>query len=577
MGVAKARIVGSAVCACLAACALGRAWGQTEIYCTITESKVETLTNATRVTLKADGVMQGEVDRGDFWKRDGSNYEPRRLKVVPFKLPNARTKLGSFIDVSTYPISHISMSIPRESREGVGLDVEVVLYKRALVQQIRFNQGRSHNFWGAWGMYVRVNQSRDGRSLIITASSDRYRAPEEAKEETQPATTSLEVSADEDGLITVRALNCELGDVLREVAGTNGMQIAVRGGANYRATMSVSKQPADVLMRTIARAYGLSVRSVGGIYFVTEGLPTEVDSYWAAPTASFQLFNIEAPDALDLLPEFLLRYVHADVERNALIATGPPQLLDKLDSDLRVLDQPVAQIQLSAIVVEGLKEESLELASAVIFAEDHHDLAADGNTGELSYRIVPEELDDLHVRLQALEERGIIRTRLHPTIVTMSGKRAEIFLGRRQYFTFKATGRGGGQEVVLESTDVGSRIITMPWSGDGETVMIRLLVEANTVLTVNDEGLPLVASRRATGGVRVTSGDTVVFGGVVMEAPRKTKSRLGPKNLRGIGDLGRTKTRRKNVTEALVLLSARASFETSDFRPSEGTESKGGV
>ena len=159
----------------------------------------------------------------------------------------------------------------------------------------------------------------------------------------------------------------------------------------------------------------------------------------------------------------------------------------------------------------------------------------------------------------------------------MSGKRAEIFLGRRQYFTFKATGRGGGQEVVLESTDVGSRIITMPWSGDGETVMIRLLVEANTVLTVNDEGLPLVASRRATGGVRVTSGDTVVFGGVVMEAPRKTKSRLGPKNLRGIGDLGRTKTRRKNVTEALVLLSARASFETSDFRPSEGTESKGGV
>ena len=575
--ISRSAIALGILAASLVAAGCPRAWGQTEIYCTINKSKIDTLTNATRVTISADGLIQGEFDRGDYWIREGNDYRPAFIKRFPFKLTNARTKIGSFIDVSTYPISHISMTIPRESREGVGLDMEVVLYRRANLERIQFNNRGGTGTWDWDGNAVRIEQSRDGRQLIITARTGRYRQPEETKEEVAPERSSLEVTRDDQGLVTVKALNTELGKVLRAVSDVNGMQIAIRGGANYRSSMSIEGAPTETLMRAVSRAYGLSVRSVGGIYFVTEGLPTEVDSYWAAPTATFALYHIPAAEALELLPEFLLRYVHADPERNALVATGPPQLLDKLESDLRAVDQPVPQIQLSAIVVEKVADDSLDLASEIVYGRKSHEFQASGDTGGLSYRIVPEAMRDLHIKLRALEESGVIRTRICPTVTTLSGRMGNIFLGRRQFFAFNAPARRGRQEVVLESTDVGSRIITMPWTGDGEHIKLLLRVEANTVLTVDSEGLPSVATRSAQGGVRVTSGDTVVFGGMLVESPSNGKRRAGRESWPIVSGLGRGKTRRNNLTEALVLLSARASYDYSDFGPTDRYSSKGGA
>ena len=533
---------------------------QSETYCTINKATIDKLTNATRVTLSADGVVQGAFRALDYWEREGNSYEPRLLKRFPFQLPKARTALGSFIDVSAFPISHIHMSIPRESREGVGLDVEVVLYRRAHLEQIRFSNWGSTGTWDPTGHNVRIEPSRDGRSIIITARTSYHRPPAESKEYTPPTRTSLAVSADARGQISVTALNVELGRVLGAVGDAAGLQIAIRGGANYRSSMSVTDCMPDRLMRAIARAYGLSVRSVGGIYFVTEGLPTEVDSYWAAPTAAFQLHHIAAEEALELLPEFLLRYVHVDLERNALVATGPSQLLDKLHSDLTTIDQPVPQIRLRATIIERVAKRSLERASEMLFADGTHELQI-GDAGRLGYRVASQRMDDLHLKLAALQSRGLIRTTICPTVTTASGRTGEIFLGQRLHFAFqgRASGGGGsGQEVVLESVDVGSSIFALPWTGDSEHIRMRLRMQANTVLSVSDAGLPLVATRSVEGTVQIRSGDVIVLGGLVLESHDRTRRGTLPVGLPLAGHIGQAKARRLGATEALVLLSADA-------------------
>ncbi len=189
-------------------------------------------------------------------------------------------------------------------------------------------------------------------------------------------------------------------------------------------------------------------------------------------------------------------------------------------------------------------------------------MATPGNSGQLSYRTVPTSLDDLHVRLRALEEAGHIRTRICPTVTTLSGTVAEVFLGTRQFFAFSArtySRDGPRQEVVLESTDVGSSIRARPWTGDAEHVTLRLRVQANTVLTVDRDGLPLVATRTARGTVRVTSGDTVVLGGMLLDSPSRSMRRAGGARMPVLGGLGRARARQRNLTEALVLVSARAS------------------
>ncbi|MGQ9731222.1 MAG: type II secretion system protein GspD [Candidatus Zipacnadales bacterium] len=556
-------------CGLLVALVTAHAWTQTEVYCSVNSVRTEALSNATRVTITADGLIEGEFDPNEFRKQVGNHFEPKALRAFPFRLTNARTKLGSFVDVSAYPVSHLTFAIPRESREGVGLDVEVVLYRPGYMNSIWL--GRSgYGLSSPQPPQLSIRRSTDGREIIIIATSDRYREPEAAREVTKGETSSLHVSTDANGRLTVQALNVELGRVLRAVSETNGIQVTIRGGANYRASMSITGATPEALMGAVAQAYGLSVRSVGGIYFVTEGLPTEVDSYWAAGTAYFPLQHLPATEALDLLPNFLLRYVRADEGKNALVATGPPQLLDKLEADLRAIDRPHPQIQVRAIVVEQVSEGGLELASEIIFATGHQEVQLSGETGRLSYEVVEASLDDLHTRLRALEERGRIRTHLCPSVTVRSGNLAEVFLGQRRFFAFQRSvypGRGsnyrrGIQEVVLESTDVGSRIQVKPWTGDGKTITVPLQVEANTILTVSGEGLPLVATRRVEGTVRLGSGDTIVVGGLVLTTPSDTRRRGGGPHTPVAGDFARSRTRTVTTAEAVVLLSASATYES---------------
>jgi hypothetical protein len=559
------------------ACALAGA--QTEVYCTVTDVKVDKLSNATRVTINADGMIQGTYDRDDFQRRQGSYFLPRPTRALPFRLTNCRTRLGSFVDISAYPISHLSFSIPPESREGVGLDVRVVLYKRGYLDYIWLGQS-GFGKWVPEPPGVSIERSRDGHSVIIMATSDRYREAEPQHDQAAPTETSVSVSVDGAGLVTVRALNSMLGEVLQAIADQTGLQITVRGGVNYRASMSVAHVPPDDLMRAIARAYGLSVRSVGGIYYVTEGLPTEVDSYWAAPTAAFRLHNIPADDAIELLPDFLLRYVRADPGQNALVATGPPQLLDKLDADLRAIDRPVPQIRLSATIVEEVTDGALDVATEGVFASGRHEFAASGDTGQLSYWIAGEHLQEFWVKVRALQEQGRVRTRVCPEVTVRSGDRGEVFLGRRQYFTFLRTVYGGGtvgQEVTLESADVGSRITAEPWSGDGKSITLKTLIQADTILTVDSQGLPLVATRSVGGTVRVDSGDTIVFGGLALASSSGRHRRAGPEDWPIVSEVGRGRHKAMEATRTLVLLTVRASYDVGDFAAPAQTDTEGGA
>jgi hypothetical protein len=344
---------------------VGAAWAQTEVYCSLNEVKVERLSNATRVTLCADGTLQGEFRRAEYEPPDIDWSRPPQRRTFTFRLTNARTKLGGFVDIGAYPISHLTLTIPRDSREGVGLDVQAVLYKRGYLDFIWLGRD-GFGMWVPDPPGVSIERDRDGRSVTLIATSDRYHEPQAERVMHEPTGGSLSVSADAEARVTVRALNARLGDVLQGIAGAAGLQIAVRGGANYRASMSVAGARPEQLLRAIARGYGLSVRSVGNVYYVTEGLPTEVDAYWAAPTAAFRLQHVTASEAVELLPDFLLRYVRADEGLNALVATGPPQLLDKLESDLRQVDRPVPQVELSAVIVEEVDEHALDAALAFL-------------------------------------------------------------------------------------------------------------------------------------------------------------------------------------------------------------------
>lgn len=217
-----------AVVALLAACALAPA--QTRLACNITDVTVKQLSNAVEVTLKADGLLRAQINYQDFISVDELGEWSRTARTdIPVRLTNAQSQVGTFVDVGTYPVSYVELVTPAEEREGVGLDVRVVLYESAIMRYFDVDNASDWEWGVSWGTIAfDVRKSRDGRSLSILVWSDRHEEvvapPKPRREQNLPVELSVSV---ERGLLTVHAVNAPLEELASEVARATGATVYV--------------------------------------------------------------------------------------------------------------------------------------------------------------------------------------------------------------------------------------------------------------------------------------------------------------------------------------------------------------
>lgn len=117
---------------CTAPAAAQRQRGTVEdmpAYCSLVEIEKTQLSNAAIVTVKADGLIQTTADRMDFVQEGApGEYDTKPVTRLPVRIENARSALGSFVDINLYPISHLEITIPPGAEEGIGLILTVVLF-----------------------------------------------------------------------------------------------------------------------------------------------------------------------------------------------------------------------------------------------------------------------------------------------------------------------------------------------------------------------------------------------------------------------------------------------------------------
>ena len=553
--------------------AAGGAGAQGEVFCYLTDIKAEALSNAVRVIFTADGTISPQFNLSDFWT---SSYKPMRLRSIRFRLPNARSRVGSFKDVAEYPVSHVGLSVPRESRAGVGLDVELVLYRPGTVVQYNLGGGESWYMGGSGlpGPYIQISKSTDQRSLIIVVLSDRYRELDTAEQGTQLAQrrTALEVTPGAEGRLTVHALNADLGQIVEAVAAAGGVRAAVSDEVQRHGSLALADTDAQSVFRALARAYGLSLDRREGLYVFSEGTPESVGAYGGSASAIFPVQHMPAEDALELLPDFLLRYVRVDRSHNALAMTGPPQLLAKLGATLQRVDLPQPQIELRPLLVESVTEGGLERALEVLLARGTTEAQLATGPGDLGVHVVNTPLRDLRVRLRALERRRWVRLQIAPVVVVRNNQQGNIFVGQTQYYPLLV---GFYQGVQLRSVEVGTQVWCQPWTG-GTAITVPLFMEANNIISVDAQGVPLVATRRLFTQVRVTSEETMVLGGLTMFT--NGGEHRHPPGLEQVAPLDLAlgaEERARQQTEVLVLLQARLAAEPAPPRPAaDGAEAE---
>ena len=104
------------------------------------------------------------------------------MRVLPFRITNARAQVGPFTDVGIYPASHVEVAIPPDARDGVGVDLRVVLFREATPVSMQVGFELEPPGTPPPGPTVSVTLTPDRTRLMFVITSDRQVFPSVAAE-----------------------------------------------------------------------------------------------------------------------------------------------------------------------------------------------------------------------------------------------------------------------------------------------------------------------------------------------------------------------------------------------------------
>jgi len=527
-------------------------------YCSVVEVEKTQLSNATIVTVKANGLLKTLADSRDFLVEDEpGEYEAKETTRFPIRIENARSQIGSFVDINLYPISHLEITIPPDAKEGIGLVLTTVLFTAGYARQVNLTDSEFSGYFGGGSsssrpeIPVEILMSENQRDIIIIATSDRHIDLERQQEaEAVRQRKAMLGMSYENGSLYVHAVNVTAAQLLDEIGNQTGTKISLAEPSPAVASMHLDGMALPDALQSIARAYGLGVANLDGGFVLAPGWPAGGAPYSFSSQRSFPIRYLRAEEAADLLPNVLDRYTHVDRDHNAIVATGSPALLDKVGADLAVIDKPPPMIEAEAIVVDAARNYDLAKELDLQFVDGTTSLTSAPGAGDITFRVLSDPPQRFRAALSALEARGIVKTRAKAHVTAWNGEYARVFGGVVQYFPFRTT-RRGRQEVTLESADVGVRLSGYFYTGGQGSILSSIYFRANNVASVNPQGLPFVASRYVRTNVQLTDGDTIYMGGISL---RQTETRRHKVPV--LGDLpllGRLfRARRHSVNERSV-------------------------
>jgi len=400
-----------------------------------------------------------------------------------------------------------------------------------------------------------------------------------------------------DGLVSVGVTEASVADVLRELAGAADLTLVIPPAIESRVTARWSDVPLDEALDLLLAGTPLTWRRAGQRIVVADRqLPGMVT------TRLLPLTHVPAGGLVERIPPALRQYAALDLvqEQNAIVVTGPADVVAATVAFVEAIDRPVQQLLLEVLVVEfetsGLRRMGVTFLGGLLptagaapapeappgwhgylfgAGADQRggiDAMADGAAATrllnfwsdlLGIRSIGRLPADFYVRLQALEHAGRAEVRSRPHIATLNGHTANITVGTSQYYLLRSVlpyGSGGvfgGEEIEhFEYVQADVRLDITPWvTGDGGvTAVIR--PSFTTPVGPFDPRIPPALQRWSVDtSVRLRDGETFMIGGLIQERAHVTENRipfLGRLPL--IGRLFRNSERRRGTSELVIFI-----------------------
>lgn len=542
-----------------------------QAYYNITSIESEQLSNAVRITVNADGAISYSYDSSNLIDYDLVMSQGRftidalkPTQKVKLHFYNARSQVGSFVQVGKYPVSHAELSIPPSGQSWFSLDVDINFYVpvRLWLDYVFSIDGVA---CGSNIRWFRILRSANKQSLTIIVSSDRMPQLSERLNPKDIPDTDRELRVGfAGGMLDIHARNARLSDLMQEVSRVTGREIMVDTATKRVVTAEIPYIAPDIFLERIVDCYSLVLNGTPERRVLGDMVAGTASAYTTCNMSQIPIRWLKAETARDLLPNFLLDYIRVDEDQNALIVTGSTALIEKIKTDLDVIDRPCKSIEIHATLIECSSLEELTRGLILDYTTDGRRLFTDSQKGQFVYSKLDSAQPGFDARLAYMITSQKAKVRADSCLNVLSGHMAELFAGVNKYVRFESTSDSYSNPAV-EPVNAGTTVIIKPWIGSGDITMtidtdVRNVDELDPITH-----LPVINTRSAQATFRVKPGDIVLIGGLSQAEVYRMAWKiplLG--DLPIVGGLFRKKVVQKNSSELILLIEAKSGPEFSE-------------
>lgn len=519
---------------------------QMRAYATINKVTWTQLANAVTVRIESDGILEADLDWENIgnlieWNEDVGDWQPKASQSLSLQVANGKIGVQNFVDISTYPVSHLEFSPMTYAEQGIGCRVRLLFYKEAGLLEA-FGDFDIRQWWVANYVPLRVEAqlSRDQRALLITVYSDRQINPK-AKDDEAAAikqrietAKSLLVVSEHDGLIDADLLNVPLADVVRELGKLEACpRLVLPEDINPYVTLYAKDQPPLRLLEAIGSMTGLTLWRTDGQYSYARSNIETASGYYGSSACTIQLENIKLEQALNLMPDFLLRDLRPSAEHNAINIACSAPITSKVRQDIELLDQPPRQVGLALMLVQFEREKNEKVSFSARYQNGNDLFSFDSDLGTLlGWLDSPNPFFsplgsvggywDLLVRGLKTNRKAELRS--SPYLVTLCGQEASLFVGKTQYVK-RSNPYDGSEEVG--PVKLGVNLKFTPIVGPEGVVTLKIWASDSSIIDLDAQtGQPTLRSAEFTGTVRANSGETIYIGGLELQRREKIEQKL---------------------------------------------------
>jgi len=291
-------------------------------------------------------------------------------------------------------------------------------------------------------------------------------------------------------------------------------------------------------------------------------------------TEMFDLNYSQAQDVADKIQEILtpnIGQVKYDERSNRLVVTDAESNMERIKQVIKAFDIKEKQVLIEAKILQVILSNQHKFGidwEGIV--NDYHNLdlksdfdilSSTSKRGSLSIGTI--SADQYSFLVEALQSQGISNILSSPSITAVNNQEAKILIGSSEpYVTTTTTTTASGPTTTSESVnfiEVGVKLFVTPTIHKDDFVTLKIRPEVSsvtsTIITGNNNTVPVVDTSEAETTVLVKDGVTIVIGGLIKEEEIESVNKvplLG--DIPFVGNAFRNKDKLLRKTEIVIFL-----------------------